>query len=436
MPFKNVVLSSVALILSLYGCSSSVSVVVTRLPAIDTSGIERVAVEPFATADNNQLSRQVALDLTNTVNGIILDINRFTLVSSGELARLRQGGENYTNYVDAILTGELTKLTVKDVSRQDERTGKDGKTYYVTVYNREVGLEFTYRLIRSRDGSVMGQFTKSKTDVHYWKESRDELTPPRDMARMFTAELLRNMSHDFVPYTAVEYRTLMKDTTKDDRMKEAAAQVKNKNYQLALNIYKTVYQETGNIAAGYNAAIFTEALGDLEGAIVLMQQLVHETGNPDASVSLNRMLSNSAANRIIAEKYSSDTNNPILSIVKQAARDVSAQLPGNATISILNTSANEKQLAEYIIEQLITEIIERKQLTVVDRQNFQLIRAEQTFQLSGDVSDESAISIGHILGAEIVVTCSIAGSSNLRRLFIRALNVETAAIVYQNSLEI
>jgi curli biogenesis system outer membrane secretion channel CsgG len=126
----------------------------------------------------------------------------------------------------------------------------------------------------------------------------------------------------------------------------------------------------------------------------------------------------------------------MLTAIKQAARDLSTRLPQGARISILNTSANEVQLGEYIIEQIITEIVKGKELTVVDRRNLQFIRAEQAFQLSGDVSDESAISIGHMIGAEIVVTCSITGSSSLRRLFIKALNVETNAIVYQNSLEI
>ncbi|MDR2094055.1 MAG: hypothetical protein LBP76_00865 [Treponema sp.] len=65
---------------------------------------------------------------------------------------------------------------------------------------------------------------------------------------------------------------------------------------------------------------------------------------------------------------------------------------------------------------------------MVDWSNLALIQAEQTFQLSGNVADDSAVSIGRMLGAETVIICSIVGSGDLRRLRFKALNVETSEI--------
>ena len=57
------------------------------------------------------------------------------------------------------------------------------------------------------------------------------------------------------------------------------------------------------------------------------------------------------------------------------------------------------------------------------------IRREQNFQLSGEVDDNTAVSIGKIIGANIIVTGRVDGEGNLRRLRLRALDTQTAQVV-------
>ncbi|MDR1637290.1 MAG: CsgG/HfaB family protein, partial [Treponema sp.] len=66
---------------------------------------------------------------------------------------------------------------------------------------------------------------------------------------------------------------------------------------------------------------------------------------------------------------------------------------------------------------------------VVDRKSLDAIKSEQNFQYSGEVDDDSAVSIGKMLGASIVITGSVSGSGSTRRLRVKALNVRTAEIV-------
>jgi hypothetical protein len=49
--------------------------------------------------------------------------------------------------------------------------------------------------------------------------------------------------------------------------------------------------------------------------------------------------------------------------------------------------------------------------------------------MSGDVSDESAVSIGHLLGAGIVITGNTSGSGTTQRLTLKALDTTTAKVV-------
>jgi hypothetical protein len=57
------------------------------------------------------------------------------------------------------------------------------------------------------------------------------------------------------------------------------------------------------------------------------------------------------------------------------------------------------------------------------------IRQEQNFQLSGDVSDDSAVSIGHMIGANVVIVGSITTITSRGRITIRALDVETGEVI-------
>jgi curli biogenesis system outer membrane secretion channel CsgG len=77
-----------------------------------------------------------------------------------------------------------------------------------------------------------------------------------------------------------------------------------------------------------------------------------------------------------------------------------------------------------------------RNITVLERENLELIRAEQEYQASGEVSDDSYVSMGHILGVETIVTLSITGSGHQRKLTVRSVGVETGKVLYNESTEI
>jgi hypothetical protein len=105
-----------------------------------------------------------------------------------------------------------------------------------------------------------------------------------------------------------------------------------------------------------------------------------------------------------------------------------SSLPENATIAVLSIAAGERDTAAYIAEELEFRLVESGKFRVVDRKSLEVIRAEQNFQMSVEVSDESAVSIGNLLGANIVITGAVSGSANTRRLTLKALDVQTAEI--------
>ncbi|MDR0997984.1 MAG: CsgG/HfaB family protein, partial [Treponema sp.] len=83
---------------------------------------------------------------------------------------------------------------------------------------------------------------------------------------------------------------------------------------------------------------------------------------------------------------------------------------------------------EFAVEELILFLVNSKRYSVVDRRSLDLIREEQNFQLSGEVDDDTAVSIGHLTGAEIVITGSISPYDAAKYLRLKALDVETGQI--------
>lgn len=105
-------------------------------------------------------------------------------------------------------------------------------------------------------------------------------------------------------------------------------------------------------------------------------------------------------------------------------------------IVVFNFSAPTARLAEYVAEELTANFVNEGSWTVVDRNNLELLQQEMQFQLSGEVDDDTVLSIGKKLGAQIIISGSIEAVGNLFRLRVRAISVETAAIKGINTANI
>jgi hypothetical protein len=115
--------------------------------------------------------------------------------------------------------------------------------------------------------------------------------------------------------------------------------------------------------------------------------------------------------------------------VGRAGRGLINRLPEQSRVAVINIVSNDREMSAYVAEELEYQLVNSGKFIIVDRNRLATIRAEQNFQMSGDVSDATAVSIGQMLGANIVLTGSISGVGSSRRLSISALDVRTGEIV-------
>lgn len=122
--------------------------------------------------------------------------------------------------------------------------------------------------------------------------------------------------------------------------------------------------------------------------------------------------------------------------IREASIYLNSRIPKGSKIVFLNMKSDYPDLSEYILSILSENAVNDGAFSVVDRQQLDVIRAELDFQMSGEVSDESAQSIGKMLGAERIVSGSINKIGPLYRVQVKAIDVEIAGVQGQWSRNI
>jgi len=416
------------------GCATTVTLQVQRPPALNTLGIQRLAVMPFSTAENSSLQRQAAAFLTNESLSRIQATNQFTLVNSSEIERVRSVRGNIETIADALFSGQVVTAGSQDTSSQSSyRDTRTGNTVYYTTYKREVQVAFNYYLTRTRDGSMIGPVSRNLSTSSSSQNMKD-LPSAESMIQGLIQNSLAGLSRDVAPYMATERRSFMNVTSSDRTVKQRAdaadALVKAGNYRNAQEAFLQLYQDTGIFAAAYNAGILIEVLGDLEGAAAFMQRVYSDTGNPKAAEEVSR-LRRATADAGLFRVYQQGNLNQRDRVIALMVDTLPTRLPERARVALVNNTQNERDLAEAVINGIIEGFLS-KNIMVIDRNNQALMEMERTYQISGNVRDEDIVSIGNEAGVNIFIMVSVTGSGAARRLSVRMLDVERSTVIYQS----
>jgi predicted nucleic acid-binding protein len=115
----------------------------------------------------------------------------------------------------------------------------------------------------------------------------------------------------------------------------------------------------------------------------------------------------------------------------QTSFDVIAkELKNRTKVAIINIASDNPTEANFIIEELTyLTVHSKKKFVVIDRRKIEAIRVERNFNRTSNYEDDFLISIGHLLGAEVIITGNLTGDNDLRRLRIKALNVKNGQLI-------
>jgi len=142
-----------------------------------------------------------------------------------------------------------------------------------------------------------------------------------------------------------------------------------------------------------------------------------------------------------AKKIGSEDRDATLSKLFQESLqnlvDYSTFAVGPATRAVLlpvalseaDGTADLKRQAEYFSESLLLATVQNKPFVIVERKDLQKILDEQKLQYSGAVEDDTAVRLGALLGAEVMVTGRLYVRNDKYEIFLKLLRVETGEIL-------
>jgi tetratricopeptide (TPR) repeat protein len=112
--------------------------------------------------------------------------------------------------------------------------------------------------------------------------------------------------------------------------------------------------------------------------------------------------------------------------IAQIAAALEAGLPEGTRIAVVNFESPSAYFSDYVLEELQAVLENHKRLLVTERSKLELLRNEINFQMSEEVDENSAVFIGHWLGAQVIVTGRLTELGTRYRCRFNATDVEKA----------
>ncbi|MHC6204711.1 hypothetical protein ACYULU_16145 [Breznakiellaceae bacterium SP9] len=120
-----------------------------------------------------------------------------------------------------------------------------------------------------------------------------------------------------------------------------------------------------------------------------------------------------------------------------AAVAVEKKLEHGTEIMLTAIDASTPELSDFLNHGLSARFVSNGKLTLIARkQALENVDDEHNFQMSGMVDDESAVGIGHYLGAKVAISGSFKRFGNFSRLQIQAVDEKTSEIIVEYSARI
>lgn len=114
--------------------------------------------------------------------------------------------------------------------------------------------------------------------------------------------------------------------------------------------------------------------------------------------------------------------------INQATEFFGSYLSSDIKVTLVNVESEYPEFSEELLNDLEKKLINFG-CTVLDRKNTDAIVAELEFQSSGLVDDREAVSIGHMLGADMIIVGKATNKGDYMRLELSLIDLSTTLVV-------
>lgn len=114
--------------------------------------------------------------------------------------------------------------------------------------------------------------------------------------------------------------------------------------------------------------------------------------------------------------------------INQATEFFGSYLSSDIKVTLVNVESEYPEFSEELLNELEKKLINFG-CTVLDRKNTDAIVAELEFQSSGLVDDREAVSIGHMLGADMIIVGKATNKGDYMKLELSLIDISTTLVV-------
>lgn len=293
-----------------------------------------LATEVASHADSiliNELSQTGFFNIIPpSVTDNLVELSRLGLSIRDEVSRLG---------IDAFLIPRIQSMDVNEyVSSEREfvkdysRVDSDGEPlvyvryrYYLT---QTVTLLYSYTVIDAETMTVYA--TKNFSDkAEYTSKIDSPFFRGPDPVRYFDSmlgEMCRRAARQLAPYSSSLSVELMPNKPKLKAAEEGYDLVKDGNLAGAIKVFRSCWYSDSHLPSGYNYALLTAVMGDVDGAITILREIEDGWSDSDVRTLLNALQvvrnDNEEASRQLSGEESgisyTDSSNSIFSLVMGA----------------------------------------------------------------------------------------------------------------------
>ncbi|MCL2609131.1 MAG: hypothetical protein FWD94_04415 [Treponema sp.] len=311
-------LSLLALILTLTSCATTVRFQVERAPLVDLRGLPRITVIPLEQSSLREHRNLAAFVTEALADGIRGNVPRSGLLFVEPASLSRVPRRELAGHVDAFLIGRITEARPNVVVQESTRTVR-GQELRVNTVTMTVSVSVEYSYVRAADGRELAVFRKTESfedtasflrnprgawdwnnplqqnrtgrwgspgwfdprhlETGARRRGRDDLFRPgswgESVARSAIDRFSQSMDRELAPWTGTEQRSL-RPPGRDADLAEARDLVRMGRRDRALELYLRIHGETGNVSAGFNAAILLAAEESFAEALSLLESIRRE----------------------------------------------------------------------------------------------------------------------------------------------------------------
>lgn len=237
---------------------------------------------------DQSLSSKVASYATDTILRTLDRTGYFTSImlpmQTELIMRSKNRTELFESYgVDAIIVPQIESMSVDEYimsesasrsvfnDRGEPRVVRDVDYHYV----RDSYLVFSVYVIDAKTERLIGAMrfpdeSHQSTLIGSFLYTDEPYTDFTDMISDFQWEIV----HKLVPTLTYRDISLMSNKPKAERIEIAYDMVKDELYQDARNIFLLEFQSSAHLPSGYNASLLSAALGDIDSAITIIEDVI------------------------------------------------------------------------------------------------------------------------------------------------------------------